>query len=89
MKLVVTVVGKDRVGITAGVTRVLAENNINIVSINQTILEDIFNMIMMCEVADSADLSAIQQALREEGESLGVQVLVQNAAIFLSMHRVG
>ena len=89
MKLVVTVVGQDRVGIIAGVTRVLADNEVNVVSINQTILDGIFNMIMMCEVSDSADLSNIQQALAAEGEQLGVQILAQNAAIFLSMHRVG
>jgi len=89
MKLVVTVVGQDRVGIIAGVTRVLADNEVNVVSINQTILDGIFNMIMMCEVSDSADLSGIQKALGTEGERLGVQILAQNAAIFLSMHRVG
>ena len=89
MKLVVTVVGKDRVGIIAGVTRVLADNEVNVVSINQTILDGIFNMIMMCEVSDSADLNGIQKALAAEGERLGVQILAQNAAIFLSMHRVG
>ena len=89
MKLVVTVVGQDRVGIIAGVTRVLADNEVNVVSINQTILDGIFNMIMMCEVSDSADLSGIQKALIAEGDCLGVQILAQNAAIFLSMHRVG
>ncbi len=89
MKLVVTVVGQDRVGIIAGVTRVLADHEVNVVSINQTILDGIFNMIMMCEVSDSADLSGIQKALAAEGEQLGVQILAQNAAIFLSMHRVG
>ena len=66
MKLVVTVVGQDRVGIIAGVTRVLADNEVNVVSINQTILDGIFNMIMMCEVSDSADLSGIQKALAAE-----------------------
>ena len=89
MKVVVTVVGVDRVGIIARVATVLAENYVNIVSINQTILDGMFNMIMMCEVSDSADLSGIQKALAAEGERLGVQILAQNAAIFLSMHRVG
>lgn len=89
MKLVVTVVGIDRVGITAGVTTVLANKGVNIVSINQTILEDVFNMIMMCEVVEGFDLESLQKALHAEGERLGVQVLAQNAAIFYSMHRVG
>ena len=49
MKLVVTVVGVDRVGIIAGVSTVLANYGVNIMSINQTILDGVFNMIMMCE----------------------------------------
>ena len=49
MKLVVTVVGVDRVGIIAGVSTILAEHKVNILSINQTILDGLFNMIMMCE----------------------------------------
>ena len=49
MKLVVTVIGMDRVGIIARVATVLAENEVNIVSINQTILDGVFNMIMMCD----------------------------------------
>ena len=49
MKLVVTVVGVDRVGIIAGVSTVLANHGVNIMSINQTILDGVFNMIMMCE----------------------------------------
>ena len=49
MKLVVTVVGVDRVGIIAGVSSILADHKVNILSINQTILDGLFNMIMMCE----------------------------------------
>lgn len=89
MKLVVTVVGVDRVGITAGVATTLAENEVNIVSINQTILDGMFNMIMMCEASDASDLEHIQQALAKVGDALGVQVRAQHADIFLSMHRVG
>ena len=82
MKVVVTVVGVDRVGIIARVATVLAENYVNIVSINQTILDGMFNMIMMCEAKD-------QTALTAEGEALGVQIQAQHADIFLSMHRIG
>ncbi len=53
MKLVVTVVGKDRVGIIAMVTRILADNNVNILSINQNIMDGFFNMILLAEAAES------------------------------------
>ena len=83
MKLVVTVVGVDRVGIIAGVSTVLA--------INQTILDGVFNMIMMCETKseDIKDLTSIQEALTTLGKELGVEIRAQHADIFLSMHRVG
>ena len=85
MKLVVTVVGVDRVGIIAGVSTVLANHGVNIMSINQTILDGVFNMIMMCETK-SED---IQEALTNQGKELGVEIRAQHADIFLSMHRVG
>lgn len=89
MKLVITVVGIDRVGIIAGVSNVLADNNINIESINQTILDGFFNMIMMCTMQDTVDLETVQAKLTELGNSLGVEIRAQHADIFLSMHRVG
>lgn len=89
MKLVVTVVGVDRVGIIAGVANTLAAHNVNIESINQTILDGMFNMIMMCEMKDGNNLAAVQEALAQEGQKLGVEVRAQHADIFLSMHRIG
>ena len=91
MKLVVTVVGVDRVGIIAGVSSILADYKVNILSINQTILEGLFNMIMMCETEtnDVKDLTSIQDALSALGKTLGVEIRAQHADIFLSMHRVG
>ena len=91
MKLVVTVVGVDRVGIIAGVSSILADYKVNILSINQTILEGLFNMIMMCETEtnDVKDLTSIQDALSGLGKTLGVEIRAQHADIFLSMHRVG
>ena len=88
MKLVVTVVGVDRVGIIAGVSTVLANHGVNIMSINQTILDGVFNMIMMCETK-SEDVKDIQEALTTQGKELGVEIRAQHADIFLSMHRVG
>ena len=71
MKLVVTVVGVDRVGIIAGVSGILADHKVNILSINQTILDGFFNMIMMCETEtdDVKDLTSIQDALSELGKN--------------------
>ncbi len=89
MNLVVTVVGMDRVGIIARVATVLAENEVNIVSINQTILDGVFNMIMMCDSSGKHTLDELQKALAVEEERLGVQIGAQHADIFLSMHRVG
>ncbi|MDY3983780.1 MAG: ACT domain-containing protein [Veillonellaceae bacterium] len=89
MKLVVTVVGVDRVGIIAGVANTLAAHNVNIESINQTILDGMFNMIMMCEMKDGNNLATVQEALAQEGQKLGVEVRAQHADIFLSMHRIG
>ena len=91
MKLVVTVVGVDRVGIIAGVSSILVDHKVNILSINQTILDGFFNMIMMCETEtnDVKDLTSIQDALSELGNTLGVEIRAQHADIFLSMHRVG
>lgn len=89
MKIVVTVVGVDRVGIIARVSAVLAKNEVNIVSINQTILDGMFNMIMMCETDDQNSLATVQSELAKEGESLGVQIQAQHADIFVSMHRIG
>ena len=88
MKLVVTVVGVDRVGIIAGVSTVLANHGVNI---NQTILDGVFNMIMMCETKSEnvKDLTSIQEALATLGKELGVEIRAQHADIFLSMHRVG
>ena len=87
MKLVVTVVGVDRVGIIAGVSTVLANHGVNIMSI----LDGVFNMIMMCETKseDIKDLTSIQEALTTLGKELGVEIRAQHADIFLSMHRVG
>ena len=53
MKLIVTVVGKDRIGIIASVTKILADNNVNILSINQNILNGFFNMILFAEASES------------------------------------
>ena len=89
MKLIVTVVGKDRVGIIAAVTKILAENNVNILSINQNILDGFFNMILFAEASESKiQLVDLQQKLREQGEAIGVEIKTQHQDIFDVMHKI-
>ena len=89
MKLIVTVVGKDRIGIIASVTKILADNNVNILSINQNILDGFFNMILFAEAADNKlRLVDLQAKLREQGEAIGVEIKTQHQDIFDVMHKI-
>jgi len=88
-KVIVTVVGKDKVGIIAGVTSALAQANINILDISQTIMQEFFTMIMICDVSKSdMDLSEIKERLNEEGQRIGVKITVQHEEVFEFMHRI-
>ena len=89
MKLVVTVVGKDRVGIIASVSSVLAENNVNIISINQNIMNGFFNMVLIAEMNDKdIKLQDLQKVLKEKGAELKVDIKVQHEEIFNAMHTI-
>ena len=89
MKALITVLGCDRVGIIAGVTAALAKNNINILDISQTIMQDIFTMIMLTDITGSnKTLSEIEDEMEALAKELGVSITVQHADIFNSMHRI-
>jgi len=89
MKLIVTVVGKDRVGIIAGVTKILADNNVNILSISQNVLNGFFNMILFAEASESKiRLVDLQQKLKEQGKAIGVEIKTQHQDIFDVMHKI-
>lgn len=89
MKAVITVVGKDRVGIIAGVSSALAGQNVNILDISQTILQDYFTMIMLVELdGEKISIPRLSEHLDAIGKQLGVQIRVQHDAIFTAMHRV-
>jgi ACT domain-containing protein len=89
MKGIVTVIGKDRVGIIARVSHVLAENKVNIMDISQTILQDYFAMIMLVDLKEMAiPFSDLSQKLAEQGKSIGVQIKIQREEIFKAMHQV-
>lgn len=88
MRAVVTVVGTDKVGIVAGVTATLAELETNIVDISQTILAGAFTMMMVVELTEATAFAAFKSALVEKGQDLGVEIHVQNQAIFEAMHKL-
>ena len=89
MKLVVTVVGKDRVGIIAAVTKILADNEVNIISINQNILNGFFNMILFAEADENKiRLVDLQRAMKLQGEKIGVEIKTQHQDIFDVMHKI-
>ena len=86
---VITVVGIDRVGIIAGVSKLLAEEGINIKDISQTILDNIFTMIMMVDLKEvEIEKSDIVEKLNALGEELGVSITIQHTDLFNAMHRI-
>lgn len=88
-KVIVTVVGKDKVGIIAGVTAALAKAKVNILDISQTIMQDFFTMIMICDMSKAdMDLSTLKETMATEGEKIGVNITVQHEKIFQFMHRI-
>ncbi len=87
-KTIITVVGKDTVGIIARICTYLSEKNINVLDISQTIVSGFFNMMMIVDMTASAVFSSCQQELDEIGAQLGVSVKCQRAEIFEKMHRI-
>ncbi|WP_407270812.1 ACT domain-containing protein [Radiobacillus sp. PE A8.2] len=87
-RAVVSVIGKDQIGIIASVTTVLADNNINILDISQTILQDFFTMIMVIEVDDATNLEPLQQKFAPIEENMHLKISIQLEDIFQAMHRV-
>lgn len=88
-KTIITVVGKDTVGIIAKTCTYLAENNINILDISQTIVSDYFNMMMIVDMNEATKkFGVICDELEEIGKSIGVIIKCQQEEIFNSMHRI-
>ncbi len=85
----ITVIGRDRVGIIADVSRLLADANVNILDISQTVLGDSFTMIMAVDHAKATlDIKALADRLEAQGRGMGLSILVQHAGIFDAMHRI-
>jgi ACT domain-containing protein len=88
-KVVITVVGKDKVGIMARVCTYLADNGINILDISQTIVSGYFNMMMIADMGEKIkDFEKVKSELDEMGTSIGVQIRLQREEIFDMMHRI-
>ncbi len=86
---ILSVLGGDRVGIVAGISRVLADSNANIEDIRQTIIGGVFSMTMLVTVEeDSVPFEELQQRLNDIGQEIGVQVTLQREDVFRYMHRI-
>ena len=89
MKAIVTVVGKDAVGIIAGVCVELAKYNVNVLDISQTVMQGYFTLMMVVEVSESKlPLAELAQKLEEKGKEMGLSIRLQREDIFEAMHRV-
>ena len=89
MKAVITVIGKDMVGILAKVSVACSERNINILQVTQTILEDLFAMIMLVEISDmSCEFVELSDTMEKIGRDLNLSIHVMHEDIFNSMHRI-
>ena len=89
MKAVITVVGKDMVGILSKVSTICAEDNVNIIEVTQSILQDMFCMIMMADTSDSKiDFTEFSDKLEQFGKDNNLVIHAKHEDIFNSMHRI-
>jgi ACT domain-containing protein len=87
-RAVVSVIGKDQVGIISRVTTVLANNEMNILDISQTILQDFFTMMMLIDVSKGENLNKLREDLDLAAEDMGLKINIQLEEIFQAMHRI-
>ena len=89
MRAIVTVIGKDQVGIIAAVCALLSEQNVNVLDISQTVLQDYFTMIMLVDAGESKlPFAELASLLEEEGNRRGLSIRAQREDIFNAMHRI-
>ncbi|HFI0135723.1 TPA: ACT domain-containing protein [Streptococcus suis] len=88
MKAIVTVVGKDKSGIVAGVATKIAEMGLNIDDISQTVLDQYFTMMAVVSSDEKKDFTELRSELDAFGQSLNVKINIQSAAIFDAMHNL-
>ena len=89
MKAIVTVVGKDRVGIIASVCQQLASYNVNVLDISQTVMQGYFTMMMVTDAsACNVPLAELCDTMEQKGKEMGLSIRVQREDIFEAMHRI-
>lgn len=89
MKVVLTIVGYDKVGIIAKVSNALAECNINIININQNIMQGFFNMVLIGDMSEAnVPIDVARQKMAKLGEEIGLEIRLQSEEIFTAMHRI-
>lgn len=89
MRAIVTVIGKDRVGIIADVTALLAQYGVNVLDISQTVLQEYFTMIMLVDASQcTVPFAALARTLDEAGTQRDLQIRAQREDIFNAMHRI-
>lgn len=88
MQVIVTVIGTDKVGIIAKVTTKLAELNVNILDVSQTIMQGAFTMMLLAQLPEDADFGAFKGDLQTLGETIGVEIKVARQEIFDAMHKL-
>ncbi|TYQ13229.1 UNVERIFIED_CONTAM: ACT domain-containing protein [Acetivibrio alkalicellulosi] len=89
MRAVITVIGKDKVGIIAGISNTLADSNVNILDISQTTMQDVFTMIMLVDITNmDVPFETLSEELEKIGLSMQLSVKIQHEDIFNTMHRI-
>ncbi len=89
LRAIVSVIGKDQVGIIANVCRLLSDYQVNVLDISQTILQDYFTMIMIVDAAQATiPFADLISALEAEGQKMGLSIHAQREEIFEAMHRI-
>lgn len=88
MKAIITVIGKDKAGIVAGVSAKIAEFGLNIDDISQTVLDDFFTMMAVVSSDEKQDFTKLRSEFEAYGETLNVKINIQSAAIFDAMYNI-
>ncbi len=89
MRAIVTVIGRDAVGIIAAVCALLSEKNVNVLDISQTVLQEYFTMIMLVDVSAAAvPFARLKEELAAAGQERGLDIRIQREDIFDAMHRI-
>ena len=88
MQVIVTVIGTDKVGIIAQVPTALANLDVNILDVSQTIMQGAFTMMLLAKIPDDASFKTVKQKLTALGDKIGVEIKVSRQEIFDAMHRL-